>query len=198
MRFAAILVSLSLFLFFFSGPVHAQAIDIGQSRITPASPLYFLKAVKEDLQLRLAGTTQTKLLLHLQFATTRLREVKTLLSQNQDLIQATLERYMAELNRLPDKHQDKDEVGIKIKDVVNTHLLVLEQIYPLSSDPKAKMAIRSVLNRIIQRADIAPVAKLPVCTLLAREASSSALNQTEKFVLTERARSCQQAAKISP
>ncbi len=164
--------------------------DLGQSRITPASPFYFLKVVRENWELRFAKTSQAKMLLQLELATTRLKEAKSLLSENQDLIQPTLERYMSNLNSLPDKHNEKDELGIKIKEALNIHLAALEQMYPLASNLKAKMAIRSVMNRVIQRADVAPVAKLPICTLFFQEASSSALSQTERMMLAERANKC--------
>lgn len=170
-------------------PVFA-ASDIGYSRLHPASPLYFLKAVRESLELKFAGTTRVRMLRELEFAERRLREAKTLLSINQDLIQPTLERYIATLNRLPDGHQEKDELGLKIKDALKVHLAVLEQMYPKAANAKAKMAIRSVMNRVIKRADVVSSAKLPVCALFSKEASSSALNEVERMVLTERAQKC--------
>ncbi len=179
-------------------PVYAQAPDIGQSRITPASYFYFLKAVKENWQLKFAKSTSAKTLLYLEFATTRLREAKTLLLLRPELVQPTLERYMAELNRLPDKHQDKDEIALKIKEELNIHLAALEQMYPVASSLTAKMAIRSVMNRFIKRADVLSSAKLPVCTLFSQEASSSALNQIEKMVLAARAEDCRKSITASP
>ena len=175
---------------FYIPPTYAQAPDIGRSRIHPASYLYFLKATKETWQLKFAKTYQAKILLQLKFATTRLREAKTLLSENQDLIQPTLERYMASLKNFPDKPQEGDPMGLKIKEVLDFHLKVLEQMYPETSNPKAKMALRSVMNRVIQRADMSPSAKLPICTLFAKEASTSALNEVERAVLTARASRC--------
>src|SRR3989344_18645 len=178
-------------------PAYAQASGIGQARITPASPLYFLKAVRENWQWRFAFTKQAKMSLQLSFADARLKEANTLLSQNQDLIQPTLERHMFNLNSLPDELSEEDELGLKIKEAVNIHLAVLEKMYPLTSNLKARMAIRSVMNRIIQRAYVIPAAKLPVCTLVSREASlpagrqgSSAFSDTEKFVLANRAEKC--------
>ncbi|MDP3758398.1 MAG: hypothetical protein Q8Q86_01655, partial [Candidatus Daviesbacteria bacterium] len=128
--------------------------------------------------------------------TIRLREVNTLLSLRPDLVHPTLERYMGELNRLPDKHQVNDEVGFKIIEAIDTHLKVLRQIYPETASPKVKMALRSVMNRLIQRADAQSSAKLPVCALFSREASSSALNEVEKGVLTDRANKCFTSAQL--
>lgn len=193
MVFVLAMILASLFIIH---PVYAQ--DIGFSRLHPASPFYFLKAVRESLELKFAGTSRVKMLRELEFAGRRLREARTLLSVNQDLIQPTLERYIATLNRLPDKHQEKDELGLKIKEALDFHLKVLEQMYPEASNTKAKMAIRSVMNRIIQRADVVSSAKLPICALFSQEASSSALNQTEKFVLIDRAGNCQKSIKSLP
>ena len=74
------------------------------------------------------------------------------------------------------------------------HLTVLEQMYPEAKDAKAKMAIRSAMNRVIQRADVQSAVKLPVCSLFSKEASSSALNEVERMVLAERAKVCLQGA----
>lgn len=173
-------------------PVNAQVPDIGYSRITPASPVYFLKGVRESLELRFAGTPRVKMIRKLEFATRRLREAKTLILQDAQLIQPTLERYMAELNSLPREHQENSELGLMIKEVLTAHLPVLEQMYSQTSNSKAKIAIRSVMNRIIQRADVSSSAREPVCKLFSKEASSIALNEVEKMVLAERARKCEE------
>lgn len=167
----------------------AKDADIGRSRIHPASPLYFLKATKETLQLKFARTGQDRILLQLKFATTRLREAKTLVSENQDLIPSTLERYMASLNSISEKLV-QSQPDLNIKEKLDLHLKVLEQMYAKTSNPKAKMAIRSVMNRVIQRADVPSSAKLPLCTLFSKEASSSALNEVERMVFSERAKKC--------
>lgn len=164
--------------------------EIGYSRIHPASPLYFLKAVRENLELKLAGTERIKRLRVLEFAIRRLRETRTLITSNQDLIQPTLERYIAHLSNLTDKPLKNDEFGVIVKNNLVVHLKVLQQVYDQSSSLKANMAIRSAMNRIIQRADVPAFAKLSVCNFFNQEASSSILNQTEKFVLKERAQKC--------
>ncbi|OGE29644.1 hypothetical protein A2867_02185 [Candidatus Daviesbacteria bacterium RIFCSPHIGHO2_01_FULL_40_11] len=194
-KLALLFFTLSIFNFsLLTFPAYAQGPDIGYSRLHPASPFYFLKAIREKLEIRFAGTPRTRMLWELEFAERRLREARTLLFVSQDLIQSTLERYVAELNRLPDKHQEKDELGLKIKGALKVHLTVLEQMYPEAKDAKAKMAIRSAMNRVIQRADVQSAVKLPVCSLFSKEASSSALNEVERMVLAERAKVCLQGA----
>ncbi len=168
----------------------AQENDIGYSRLNPASPFYFLKTIRESLELDLALTPRTKLLRQLEFATRRLREARTLISKNADLIPPTLERYSSYLNSLPDKNLEDSEVGLRIKESLSIHLDTLYQMYAEVSAPRAKMAIRAAINRIIQRADVPQLTKLPACSFLSHEASSSALNQTEKYVLAQRAQKC--------
>ena len=154
--------------------------DIGYSKIHPASPLYFLKTIRENLELKFAGSVRVKMLRQMEFATRRLREAKTLISVNQDLIPPTLERYSSSLNSLPKEILEKD---------VSNHLEVLQQMHK-SSSSLSKMAIRSAMNKIINRADVPAAAKLTVCKFFLKEASSSALNQTEQVVLKDRAQSC--------
>lgn len=188
-----IILSLTLFSLFFLGScnnVLAQENNIGYSKIHPASPLYFLKAIRENTEMALAQTQSVKTIRRLEFATRRLREAKTLLTNSQDLIPPTLERYIAHLNSLTDKHQPNDQFAPILKNSLVIHLQTLEQIYDQALNLRAKMAIRSAMNRIIQRADVPTSAKVPVCDFFLKEASSSALNQTEKVVLLQRATSC--------
>lgn len=189
-----ILPTLLLFTFYLLlvTPVFALE-DIGYSRIHPASPLYFLKGVREKLELHFAQTYRVKVFRQLEFATRRLRESRTLLATDQELIQPTLERYIAHLNSFSDRHQQED--FSKIQDNLGFHVKVLQQIYDAASNLKAKMAIRSAMNRIIQRADVPNDAKALVCDLFLKEASSSALNQTEQMVLLERGRKCLEIKK---
>jgi len=172
------------------GTVLAQENDIGYSRIDPSSPLYFLKTIREGLEMNFALTPRTKLLRQLEFATRRLREARTLISKNADLIPPTMERYSSYLNSLPQKNITDSEVALRIKESSAIHLDTLYQMYSQVSAPGAKIAIRAAINRIIQRTDLPPLTKLPACSFLSHEASASGLNQTERFVLAQRAQSC--------
>ena len=180
-----------LFTFYFLLLTPVLAIeDIGISRINPASPFYFLKSVRESLEMYLAKTTRVKDIRRLEFATRRLREAKTLIPINQDLIPPTLERYIAQLNTLTDKHQINDQFVPVLKDALTMHLQVLRRMYDQDTSLRAKMFIRSAMNRVIKRADVSNQAKVPVCVFFEKEASSSTLNQTEQSVLKDRAQSC--------
>lgn len=171
-------------------PTYA-ATDIGQSKISPANPLYFLKTIQEDLELKFAGTDNVKMIRKIEFATRRLREVKSLISgSHEDLIEPTLERYWSYISRLPDKDLKDEELIIRVKESLIIHLESLQRIYGQISNTRAKMSIRSIVNRLIQRVDIPDDAKLPSCKFLSREASSSALNEVERSILADRAKKC--------
>lgn len=164
--------------------------DIGYSKIHPAHPLYFLKGVREKLEMHFAQTDKVKKLRTLEFSTRRLRETRTLVNLNEDLIPPTLERYIFHLSKLNDKHQQIDEYVLILQNNLAIHLQVLGGIYAQSSDRRAKVSIRSAMNRVIQRADVLNDAKVPICDFFLKEASSSALNQTEQMVFADRAQRC--------
>lgn len=200
--FSLIKISLILFIFLISipyilYPLYAQTPDIGYSKISPSSPMYFLKGVREDLELKLALTPHVKRLRELEFATRRLRETRTLISSDEDLIPPTLERYIFHLNTLSDQDLQDEEITARVKDSLVIHLGVLQQIYADVSSDRAKMALRSAMNRIIRRADVPTYAKVPICQFFLKEASSSALNQTEQVVLKTRSQSCLNTFKVN-
>lgn len=189
MRVILFLVSCILFLVSFS-PAFATE-DIGSSRIYPASPFYFLKTIRENIELKFAATPRVKLIRQLEFATRRLREVKSLVgNKSEDLIVPTMERYWYHVQSLPDKDLKDKELVARIKESLSIHLQVLQTVYSQLSNPRAKMAIRATINRLVGRADLPHSARLQACIFLTKEASSSALNETEKAVFLERALKC--------
>lgn len=189
-------------------PVIAQEDSIGQSRITPASPLYFLKSIREALELRFLGVTDTKATKELEFATRRIREVKGLVkTSHQDLIEPTLVRYLFHLQELKGMVNIRDEVTVeKVTGQVNEHMSALLAVYNQVSDTRARMSIRSTVYRVFlldqelidkltelskpHLTDKINRYKKQSCTFLAKEASSSALNEVESKVLKDRAVLC--------
>lgn len=192
-----LVLALAAFVVFSSCKVaFANEDQIGQSRLDPSSPFYFLKTIRENLELKFAGIPRVRLLRELEFATRRLREVKALMVKDQDLIPPTLEKYKAHLNSLPDKNLEDGEVLTRIKESMNVHFEVLESIYNQVTNPRVKMSIRAVINKLAQRPDLPNYTRLPICNFLSKEASSSALNDTEKAVLTDRAQKCIQIKSL--
>lgn len=195
-------------LFLFIPSAYAQIPDIGQSQITPASPFYFLKSIREILELKFAGTARVKALRELEFATRRIREVKSLAgTSHQDLIEPTLARYLAQLQQLNSAANLSDEtVAVQITESAILHMSVLQTIYPDISDPRAQMSIRAAINTLAAwdqdfTSKLNKLSKphlvekvlpsyLSACQFLAKVASSSALNEVEKAILLERAQKC--------
>jgi len=173
-----------------SATIQPTGNDIGVSKITPASYFYFLKTIRENLELKFAGTSRVRMFRQLEFATRRLRETKSLIPDHEDLIQSTLERYWSHLSSLPQKDLKDQEIETRIKQGLIVHLEVLEQMYNKLTNKFAKMAIRSTINRISQREDLPPAGRIPACNFLQQAASSSSLLEVEREILLHRAQSC--------
>lgn len=165
--------------------------EIGQAQIHPSHPVYFLKTIRESIEIKFAGTKRTSILRRLEFATRRLREVKSLVSVRRfELIIPTLEKYWFQVSALPYSGLDDKTVSQMITHNLGNHLEVLEQIYLQIEDKDAKRAIRGTVNKLIQREDLTKSAKLIGCNLLAKESSSSALLEVEREILKERVERC--------
>lgn len=202
MMFVSTMILSSLFI---TAPAHAQA-EISTSQITPASPFYFFESVKEALELKFAESVQDKGLKYFKFAQQRIIEAKQLVKENRtDLIPPLLERYYSNLNKVLGLGNDK-ALGPYLVDEVGKNAIALNQLEDQTENPKAKMSIRALIYRILiwtedfyqrlnpdQKNNLLAKTKANqaiICDFLSKEASSSALNQTEKAVLLERVQKC--------
>ncbi len=201
------LLSVILASSFLIHPVYAQDDGIGQSRLTPASPLYFLKSVRELLELKFAGTAHLKAVRELEFATRRIREVKGLVASRQDLIEPTLYQYLSHLEIFLGWADLKDPVfAAKVSREISGQMNVLQIVYGQVSERRALMSIRAIVRnvsdwdlKLINKLQLSGraeptvevlVSRLSACKFLSQEASSSALNEVEKVVLLNRAKKC--------
>ncbi len=205
-KFSA-LISILVFSFYIF-PAYARADDIRESRINAASPLYFLKSIREILELKFATTSNAKAIRQLEFATRRIREVKSLsYTSHQDLIEPTLIMYLSHLQELTGKANLGDQIlASQITEAVKAHMSLLQGVYNQVTDPRAKRSIRATIyslsqweNKLISRlnslnkyplAQALTTSKLSSCQFLSKEASSSALNEVERAILAERAKMC--------
>ncbi|MDD5147580.1 MAG: DUF5667 domain-containing protein [Candidatus Daviesbacteria bacterium] len=208
MRIITACFLLFTFYFLLITPSYAQEDDIGQSQITPASPLYFLKSVREILELKFAGTTHVRAIREFEFATRRIREVKGLVkTSRQDLIEPTLYRYLFHLEEFIGIANFKDpDFASQVSKNIAGQMNVLQTVYTHVSDKRALMSIRATINslskwdlKLIDKFNLAEkpllaeqivASRLSACNFLSHEASSSALNEVEKVVLLERAQQC--------
>lgn len=214
MRFASIAIVLGFFCLLFPlNIVSAQDVYLGQSKINAASPLYFLKSVKEILQLRLAKTPEGRALYELAFAASRIREVNSLAGTSQEyLIEPTLEKYWSQVQAIKGQANLGDhDIAKRVSGAVVEHMANLQMVSSKLSDSRAKRSIRLTTTRLVDweaqlvskltelsqplMAQKVMNSMLSGCNFLSKEASSSALNAVEKAVLTERANSCQLPVK---
>lgn len=171
--------------------IDAQDIDVGYSQIHPASPFYFLKGVRESLEMALAQTPRVRMLRQLEYSNRRLRETKSLLREKrEDLIQATLERYWYHFNEVLIFRPRDEDLTLTIRHYVDIHLKEFDKIYNQLSSQTAKMAIRANINRLMEKSDVSGEVRVFGCNFLLKESSSSALTEVERMVLGERAESC--------
>lgn len=175
-------------------------VDIGESSISPDSTLYFLKAIREKIELALAGNKEVKAQRQLEFATRRLREVNALVkNKRQDLIDSTLERYKSALSETENLVSQNNNLKIKVGEAVARHLDVLQRVYDQVGNPRAKQAIRAAILRaeehnrlLLQKLDKPSRERQALaCRFLAKEASGSGLTDTEKVYLGQKAKDCQ-------
>lgn len=191
-----------------SSLVYAQIDANDQFPVNPASPFYFLKSAKEVLDLKFAKTSQEKGLKYFEFAVRRIKEAESLINTNRsELIPPVLERYWLNLSKsLGLLNLRDDSLASQVIEEIRQHILTLETLQNQTENQKAKRAIRAGVYRIsswnnalLERLTVQAKAQLSlkieenhnlICSFLSKEASSSALNQTEKAVLLERAQKC--------
>ena len=190
----------------------AGAVELGSSLIYPGSPLYFLKAIREKIELLTSSSAEAKMQRELEFAQRRLREVNAMVkSKKQDLIDETLERYKDHLAKASEIALNNDELNFKIGEASSRHLDVLQRVYDQVGNPRAKQAILAAIERIqeqnktlLQKLNLESQQKLIrtsalrqalACKLLIREATSSGLTDTEKVALQEEVKKCRQNAR---
>lgn len=187
----------SFLLFFLLSTVYCTlyptfaADSIGKSRISPASPLYFLKSVREILELKFADNLDIKSKFRLEFATRRIREVRSLVgTPGEDLIEPALTRYASHLQELASiaNFRDKD-LKAEVAEVTTEHMKILQEIYGTVSEQRAKRSIRVAIYKLSERDNIL-TDKVSACNFLSKEASNSAIVETERWVLSQRAQKC--------
>ena len=216
---AAFAFSLSVFLSgcnqtyaVFSGLPDPGAVEIGDSLITPVSPLYFLKAIREKIELALASKKEDKINKELEFAQRRLREVNNLIKSNhQDLIEPTLEHYQDYIIELDSLATNDNPAKSVIAQALARHLDILQRLYDSVGLPRAKMSIMSAIEKaegynreLLVKLDLSEQQKLIkeialrqvlACKFMAREASSSATIEPARQLLGQKVIACQKDAQ---
>lgn len=186
------------------------ALDVGKSLIAPNSPLYFLKNLRERLEIKTASDEKVKATRELEFSIRRIREVKSLIkSGKEDLIPATLEKYK---EHLKNSRSWLRTVGagpmLEAGNGVARHLFVLQSLYLETTTKEAKRGLLGASKEAFsynkklveelsvgeQQALIKQIAlrQASFCQFLERLADDTLWNQTERAVLKEEVISCQE------
>lgn len=191
MRIIVIFTLTAIIILSSCGSAYAQSSDIGKSQIHPAHPFYFLKAVRENIEMHFAQTPNVKMLRQLEFATRRIREVKSLVTKNrEDLIPPTMERYWFHMNTVLQYRPREVWLTLLLNYTISTHQNALEELYEKIGDRRAKMSIRTAIFRILDGSDIPAEERVKRCEFLSKEATSSALTEVERAILRSRAEKC--------
>jgi hypothetical protein len=187
-----------------------EAVNIGYSIIDPTNPLYFLKTAKEYFEIKFFKPTLDISIVtrNLEFAQRRLREVNTLIkNKRQDLIVPMMEQYKNYINLASKIAPDRENIQTQVAQALARHSDVLIRLYDQVGDPNAKRSIRSAIvevqnyNKKILENIKDPAIKTDLvekitlrqklaCDFLSREASSSALNDTERYYFSQKAKEC--------
>src|SRR3989338_3264049 len=100
------------------GGVLAQSDNLLPSGITPDSPFYFFKTLKESIQTFFTFGAENKAKQFLHLADVRLAEYQKMLEKGKtEIAQKTLEKYEKQLNRAITKIEELKNKGKDVKDV---------------------------------------------------------------------------------
>lgn len=213
-----------IFPLFLSDPVFAKqdaveaivdpgALEVGDSLISPSSPLYFFKSWREKLELYLAPNDVTKAQRELEFSVRRLREVKTLLDENrQDLVPATLRMYIKDLEMVKTYSTSGKDTKLELGLSIARHMYILQSLYYQMSIDEAKFtdrdAIRYILkyNRDLSDSGLSQeerglfrdkfkLREIAACQFLRTEARASDMSSDEKKLILEVVQACENSVQ---
>lgn len=187
------------------------AVDVGEALIPPNSPLYFLKILREKIELALTFSQEGKVVRQLEFAQRRLREVNKLIkNKKQDLIGETMAKYRDHINQAL-AAASSDDLKVKVGEAISRHLDVLQRVYDGVGNETAKAAIRGNIERAAEH-NRTLLAKLDTvkqkllikktvlrqalaCKFLGRESTASGISDNEKKTLRAKFADCQKNIK---
>ena len=114
--------------------VLAQDSNLPSVSLTPDSPFYIFKTLKENIQIFFTFNAEQKARQYLHLADVRLAEYQKMLEKGKtDLAQKTLDKYQKQLNRAISKVEELKSKGKDVKDIFESiasttakHIEVLE------------------------------------------------------------------------
>lgn len=188
--------------------VDPGALEVGDSLISPSSPLYFFKSWREKLELYLAPNDVTRAQRELEFSVRRLREVKTLLDENrQDLVPATLKMYIKDLEMVKTYSANSQDTKLELGLSIARHMYILQSLYYRMSMDEAKFTDRDAIRYILKYnqdllssgssqeerelfRDKLKLREIAACQFLRTEARASDMSPDEKKLISEVLEAC--------
>lgn len=197
-----------------SGLPDPGAVEIGVSLINPTSPFYFIKSVREKIELMFISKTSQKIIAELEFAQRRLREVNSLIKVGkQDLIEPMVEQYKSSIITLDSLAGNDSDYKTEIAQALSRHLDILQRFYDNAGEPRAKMSILSAIQRVeehnrdlLSKLELKDQQKLIkeialrqilACKFLVRESSSSGVLETTRQLLAQKVNACKKDAQTT-
>ncbi len=193
--------------------VDPGALEVGDSLVSPSSPLFFLKALREKVELYFAPNHLVSAQRELEFAVRRLREVKTLIEEDrQDLIEVTLQKYRNHLDKVNKVGGGTEGLRVDLGTSAARHMYVLQSLYYNTNDETAQRAIRTSIERILeynwlllenpelteeeydQLVQKVALRQLAGCQFLNEESKNTSMNQAEQQALQEYVKDCKAKA----
>lgn len=190
------------------------ALEVGDSLISPSSSLYFLKAIREKIEIYFSATEQIRTQHELEFSVRRLREVRTLIEEGrEDLIEETLSKYWEHLNLVEKQSNGKYGIRGEIGASIARHMYVLQSLYYNTNEETAKRAIRASVQKVLDHnwklltgadlglderenlSDKIAIRQIAGCQFLNEESNNTSISEAERSILKEYVEGCQKHIK---
>ena len=180
--FCLVFLTFNFLLLTFPINVYAQNTpDFGQSLIHPAQPIYFLKTIRERLEMGLAMSKASKAKLQIDFGSRRIRETNSLIKAGrEDLIEQTLEKYRHQMKVAYDLSAENNDLNEQIKAGFSQQVDDLVSLYERASNQAARRAIRASIFQ----------SRTPDCQFLERTSLEMEINEAERSILKQKTDEC--------
>lgn len=189
-----------------SAKMEIGKVEIGQSVISPHTPLYALKTVKESFEMFLSQTSNVYQARQLEFSIRRLREINTLIAQKrEDLTPNLIEHYLQQIQNYLHIEGDTLETRIKKSAETSRQMEVLYNLYNKSQNLDARRVIRWAIIRLeeenrllieeikgsnLEVSDKLNLSQTLICEFLDKESKSQELNQSQQVITAEYVTNC--------
>jgi len=132
----------------------ATTAAIYHPRLLPTSPFYFIKRLKEDVEMAFTFSPEKKAEKRLEFATHRLAEANAIAKKHPKLAQKLMDRYQKQLQKMQDRLQKlppekRMQALEKINQAMRRHARVWRHIEN-KLPPAAKKRVKQALQRSIK------------------------------------------------